>query len=350
MKLPDFLLFLGLALPLAAGAQETKPFRELTAVAPAVDFTSFRLEAKGGEVRINSATDDSIRVEVRMTMKAIPDEEAERRLERIQILDTIAEGRWSWRTDLDGMELEWLARLLDIRYEVFLPASLPLEVVQRNGNLVVGDREAPVWIDLRFGDLSAGCFSANGNRVEVQFGEASLACMGKGELTLTAGSCWLGEARSLKLRASGAEFRAQHLDQWTIEAHAGQYKADYVGLLSGRMTSSQLTVDTLDKEGDLTLTLMANSYVGLSANAQALNIDADLAPLRIRYPEGRLLDLDLEGKAHDLAELDIDNLPKPESLPDDKLRYRSQWGEARTAEVPLRIQVRTRAGKVRIEK
>ena len=103
---------------------QENPFREIFAAAPADGLSILRVEAKGGEVQINPAEDDSIRVEVKMTMYTLPDDEAESRLRRIRIEDEIVGERWNWNTNLDVMDIEWMTRILEIEYQIYLPYIL----------------------------------------------------------------------------------------------------------------------------------------------------------------------------------------------------------------------------------
>ncbi|MDP5168835.1 MAG: hypothetical protein NWR72_01205 [Bacteroidia bacterium] len=346
--------FLSLML-LLAGATATRaeaqdPQREIIAVAPAASFSTFRLEAKGGEVRVNTTTSDSIKVHVLLTIDGIREEEAINRLERIGILDEVKGDRWEWKTDLDGMEIEYLTRLIDITYEIDLPGNIVMEIVQRNGDLTIGNRTAPVWLDVRWGNLSAGCLSGESNRIDLQFAGADIACLGNAEVDLVAGKLSIAEVNDLSLRSKGAEVEVFHANAVDIQAHAGEYHFRKAASISGTMTSSRLDVDTLTEEGDLDLSLMAGAEVGLSDLAQRLKITADLAPVTVSYPKARTVSLDLEARKDDLASIEVDGLPEAESLPDNKVRYHSDWAVARSANPALQIDIRSKRGRVKIIK
>ena len=349
MKLPKFLFCL---LLISCGnliAQED-PFREIFAVAPADELSVFRVEARGGEVRINPAEDDSIRVEVKMTMNTIPDDEAESRLRRIRIEDEIVGERWNWNTNLDGMDIEWMTRIIEIEYQIYLPSHIALEVVQSNGDITVADMEAPVWIELTLGSLSGGCLSSSDNRIDVTFGKANLRCIGDAKVDLSGARFTVGSANDLKLRSKGADVSILEVGNVDIQAHAGEYRFRRATSIEGALTSSRIDIDTLLQKGELDLTLMLGAEFGLMEETESLELEADMTPLSVIYPGERPVALDLEARRDDLHRIDLPGLPEEEDLPDNKIRYRSDWSVARSEDPPLELTIHSKRGKVEIRK
>ncbi len=351
MKPHNLFLVLIMIFPtLIAQAQNDDPYREIFAIVSAEDITSFRLDARGGDIRFNPSGDDSIRVEVRMTISTIPDEEAKARLMRVNILDDVVDGRWEWRTDLDGMDIEWITRIIEIDYTVFLPEHIALEVTHRNGDVTISDRTAPVWVDLTIGSLSAGCLEADGNRIDVSFGKADIACLGESKVDINGGKLRIAHASDISLRGKGAEVYVMKAGNVDIKGHAGEYHFRHVHAIEGTLTSSHLEVDTLMKKGELDLTLMVGAEFGLMPETESLELVADMTPLNISYPETRVVALDLEARRDDLSRIDIPGLPEAENLPDNQIRYRSDWSVARSAERPLELTVHSKRGRVMIRK
>lgn len=351
MKLHKFMFILAVLIsPCVLHAQDQDPYREIFAIVSAEDITSFRLDARGGDIRFNPSIDDSIRVEVRMTISTIPDEEATNRLMRVQILDDVVDGRWEWSTDLDGMDIEWLTRIIEIDYNIFIPEHIALEVTHRNGDITISNREAPVWIDLTIGSLSAGCLKADGNRIDVSLGKADIACLGDSKLDISGGKLRVADAGNITLRGKGAEVYLMKAGEVDIKAHAGEYHFRHLNSIEGSLTSSHLEVDTLMYKGELDLTLMVGAEFGLMAETESLDLEADMTPLNISYPDDRTVALDLEARKDDLSRIDIPGLPEAESLPDNQVRYRSDWSVARSAERPLELTVHSKRGRVMIRK
>lgn len=333
-----------------AQAQNEDPYREIFAIVSSEDIHSFRLDARGGDIRFTASEDDSIRVEVRMTISTIPDDEAKARLMRVNILDDVVDGRWEWRTDLDGMDIEWITRIIEIDYNIFLPEHIAMELTHRNGDVTISDRSAPVWVDLTIGSLSAGCLSADGNRIDVSFGKADIACLGESKVDINGGKLRIANASNLSLRGKGAEVYVMKADEVDIKAHAGEYHFRHIESIEGSLTSSHLEVDTLMRRGEMDLTLMVGAEFGLMAETESLDLEADMTPVNIRYPEARTVALDLEARRDDLSRIDIPGLPEAESLPDNQIRYRSDWSVARSAERPLELTVHSKRGRVMIQK
>ncbi len=177
-----------------------------------------------------------------------------------------------------------------------------------------------------------------------------MACLGDAEIDLVGSSFQLGRVNNCIIRSKGADvdiFKAGDVD---IQAHAGDYHFNKATQISGSFTSSQLRIDTLLQKGNLDLTFMLRTDVGLAEAAESLEVETDMAPLSIVYPGERSLAIDLEGRREDLRQIDIDGIPEAESLPDNKVRYRSDYSAARSAAPPLRLKIRSKRGRVSIQK
>ncbi len=348
MKLLNLLPILGYLLAHPLFAANADPQREIFAVVSAEAIESFRLETRGGKVRIVQSQDDSIHVHVLLSTKIKQNEEAVQSLERIQIIDEVQGSRWAWRTDLNGMEAEWLAKVVEVHYEIAAPPRIAMEIVQRYGDLSIADWDSPVWLDIRWGNISAGCLAGDGSRLDMQFASADIACLGNATVDLTAGKLALASVNRLNLRSKGAEVKIFQAGEVDIQAHVGEYHLKKVTELRGMLTSSQLKIDTLLYQGDLSVSLMIGTEIGLSETAEKLALTADLASVTVHYPKGKLVSLDLEARRNDLVSIEIPDLPREESLPNEKVRFRSDYASARSAEPTLELLIQSKRGKVNI--
>lgn len=125
-----------------------------------------------GEVVVNNYKGNEVKVEVSITVKASNEERAQNLLDNITVNDnngsTISFETKIGNTNNRGRKGE--SQSMEINYQVYVPESNTLEVVNEFGKTFLGDRTGTTNLTQKFGDLEIGTLS-NLESVTVEFGK-----------------------------------------------------------------------------------------------------------------------------------------------------------------------------------
>ncbi|GAC1380082.1 MAG: hypothetical protein NVSMB45_02940 [Ginsengibacter sp.] len=138
-----------------------------------------------GEMKINTWSNNEIKVEVTMSAKAETDARAQELIDHIRIIDSKSNGEISFKTDLkdeNGHKASPGRRSsgdkqndekFTINYVVYLPSSAKLFAENSFGLLIIGDFNGPLSIKSAFGSLNAGSLNQV-EKLSVEFGKGTI--------------------------------------------------------------------------------------------------------------------------------------------------------------------------------
>lgn len=125
-----------------------------------------------GEVVINNYKGNEVKVEVTVLVKASSEERAQRLLDNININESNG-NTISFETKIGSIQNNGRrneSQSMEINYQVYVPETNPLEVVNEFGKTFLGNRSGATYLVQKFGDLQVGTLS-NLESVTVEFGK-----------------------------------------------------------------------------------------------------------------------------------------------------------------------------------
>lgn len=163
------------------------------------------IENSFGTVNIKTWNKSEFKVDVTITVKAKDDAEAQRLLNGIEIKEDKGNGVYSFKTkvemndkrgDKEGNDNHREHRGEDRReftidFDVYMPATNPLDVANSFGKLIIADFDGKATITSKFGELIAGKIT-NNNGVSSEFGSAKIASINSGKVTVKFGEATIG--------------------------------------------------------------------------------------------------------------------------------------------------------------
>lgn len=145
------------------------------------------IENKFGELKFNTWDKNEVKVDVTITAKANSDEQAQEILDNISIEDSKDAEGVHFKTKIgEGKKQKWEKgdkQEMNIDYVVNIPARNPLYADNQFGAMSIGDYSGEATFISKFGSFTAGKLS-NSKKVDVEFGQATIAAIGGGELTI----------------------------------------------------------------------------------------------------------------------------------------------------------------------
>lgn len=155
-----------------------------------------------GTVDIKTWNKNEFKVDITITVKAKDDAEAQRLLDGIEIKEDKSSGVYSFKTKVEMNDKKWNKgdkdkehngdkREFQINYDVYMPASNPLDVENSFGKLNIADFNGQATISSKFGELNAGKIT-NNNGLNSEFGSAKIASVNGGKITVKFGEATIG--------------------------------------------------------------------------------------------------------------------------------------------------------------
>ncbi|MEL6676139.1 MAG: hypothetical protein AAFR61_28285 [Bacteroidota bacterium] len=344
-----FFSFLSLALsPLKAdvGEQVSKNYQYTYELQPT---DAFEIISQHGDIKITNSDTDIASLSITVVAKGSNLEKAEERLRMVNI----QEKQLADRIQLETLftEAQFLSLLpkqvWEVTYELSLPASHPLFLTHRYGDIYLATREGPVKLDLNYGKLFADKLEGGGHQLAVNFGNIEARHIQAGEIDCSVGQLRVDEADFLFVKSNGVRVQLGQVEELEVQSALGNIQVDEVAHLKGSYSSGKLAIGNLGKSMKMELKTGSNVTVqALHPEAEEVDIEGAFSWIRLGVNPEAALDLDAQLQRGDL---------KTQNLPMD-IQINEASGQKTYTSAPIRtgrtsgqatsIKVNARFGKV----
>lgn len=233
------------ALSSSASAQDFQREKKFSKTYPVSAGTELSLENQFGNVVIHSWDKNQVKADVTILIKHGNESRARELLDNIDVAEDAVGGDIALRTVIGKAKVKGNSSM-QINYEIYMPSSLNLRLVNKFGNSTLPDLEGDTDIRQSFGSLTAGALKGRENEVFIEFSQ--------GNSKIAAARNLEGEFRFSKIslgNLSGtAGIDAEHCASFELEAAGGlqrlELEARYsdVDLTIGRDFSGRFEVST----------------------------------------------------------------------------------------------------------
>ncbi len=176
------------------------------------------LDNQFGEMKILIWDRNEVKVDINMVAKANTDEQAQKILDNISILESktstgvsvatkMKNQKNNWNNNSDKKEYKETGMKID--YVVYMPAGNPLNATNQFGPMIIPDLKGDVTLVSKFGSLTAGKLSQV-KKIDVEFGEAKIESVNGGKLTVKFGK---GDIRQI---SGNVEARFEFCDKLRV--------------------------------------------------------------------------------------------------------------------------------------
>ncbi|MBN2613061.1 MAG: hypothetical protein JXB00_16015 [Bacteroidales bacterium] len=134
--------------------------------------TQLQIENKYGNVDIKNWDRKMISVEVTITVGGSNEEKAQNLFDQIDIqfseLGNIISVKTEFQEDFGKLFQQNSGKLIDISYSVMMPATIPLQLENKYGNVYINELHSTSTIDIKYGNLKANRLLHNGEKPLMQ--------------------------------------------------------------------------------------------------------------------------------------------------------------------------------------
>jgi hypothetical protein len=252
------LIWLGLGFTLLAGNPEVAT-RSLQRTVPLHAGQIVSIANRTGHVKLHTWASTDVQVIVTIRAYAASQSDAQARLERIKILDSVSTTSVSFRTQVDAQKANQFSWMFggahsgtderhEVEYEVYMPAaSNRLHITQMYGEIVLPDFSAPIQIDLSYGILKAAKLSNARTLIRLKYATADFAEIHQGKLDASFSGCTIDQLTEVDMDLRYTKMRVHKGGIIRLSAKHGELQVDQIDRLTGTVTYAGFEIGELRK-------------------------------------------------------------------------------------------------------
>lgn len=228
------------------------------------------IENKFGNIVIRTWNKEEIHVEITIKATNATSEKALEQIKKVAINEKQLSGLIELRTDYPKqMSTKNGKCSLTVDYLIQMPAGNPLQVLNRFGDVDLEDYMGPLFVDVKFGELRAGCLKNSNNDLNISYGSASMTHFEGG-----------------KVHAKYSSFKAAKVGSMELEHGFGSLDLGESNSLLATISYSDVKIAKLNESSVFTVKFLGNFKIGdLSPTVQKLAISASYSPIEINLGE-----------------------------------------------------------------
>jgi hypothetical protein len=146
-----------------------------------------------GDVKVVTWNKNEIKVDITVEVSANTEAVAQKIIDGISIADSKSGGDVSFKTSIKGVNnSKGEKSSMKINYDISMPASNPLHIINEFGATVLPDYKGEVDLSSKFGSLATGALT-NVKSLNVEFGKAKIESAANGNVSIKYSSAELGK-------------------------------------------------------------------------------------------------------------------------------------------------------------
>ena len=276
---------------------------------------------KYGQVVLHTWDKDSVKVQIDIRAYGNSRGESEKTLDRVEIdmdktgqyivLETVFDRSSNyfmefWNSLSDNSRAILSKSKIEVNYEVFMPAHMPLELDNKFGDVFLDDLYGPVNLSLSHGNLKAGSFNSY-TYMNIGFSGVTLNAIRQGKLVFKGVNAEIQEAGTIDINSSGSEWRVFEAENMRLNSRSDRnIRVDKVREIGGTVLFSSLYLGAVNKSADLEMNFGDLKIEALNESFESVYLDLKSTDSDIHFKKGAMVDADIEvrmDKLHAPAEI-----------------------------------------------
>ncbi len=189
---------------------------------------TLELKNKFGKIHCTNWDQNTIGIEVEISIEASSQEKANKYFDRIEVEINGSRSKVSVITKFDDNVFSNNHNEFSIDFMISMPESVNLEVSHKFGDLIVENVKGNSTIDLGYGNMDIRNLSGTSNTLDIQFSDGKIGYIKNADLELKYSDFNIDEAGSLNAESKFSDFELGKVDVLTLESG---YDDDYIGFV-----------------------------------------------------------------------------------------------------------------------
>lgn len=259
------ILFLGILLSCQITNAQESVSKEITKSFPISSKGELTIDTKYGDVVVNGWDKDSIAimVNIKVTHKKI--DNAKGLLDRIEpnikvigdlatITSEIAAKKENFISNYFSKSnpLDFNKSNVQINYTIHLPLNVSLNITNKFGDVILENFKGRLMTDVQHGDMWINQDLTNAT-IKMKYGKLKTKSISYGNIDLKNAELDLDNSQNLILNSNGSVLSLKQISTLEIESNKDKIGALNIGELSGDLAFSEMKLDTLGTEINITM-------------------------------------------------------------------------------------------------
>jgi hypothetical protein len=285
----SMLILFILGVGILSSAQVIKKSKQLTKSFPVNSNTEIEISNKYGNVNIITWEKDSVRFEIELEVKGSKQAKVDKTFNLIDFdfestkyytnAHTVFVGNSFWN-DVTEKSSSFFGSKTTVKivYNVYLPATTNLKVINKYGSIYMSDYSGKLTIDLSNGDLKANDL-AGYSVINMEFGISTIQNINEAKMSVRYGSVYLEEGNSLNIVSKSSEFHFTEIGSLQLSSKRDKIFTISLGTLKGNSDFTRLEIETIDKAvdfkakyGDIVIRGFGNAMGSFNLNTDDSNV------------------------------------------------------------------------------
>ena len=307
MKLKFKLLLIAVAmamqLPVISQTYErTRDVVKSFAVAP---NTEIQIVNKYGNIHLVQWEKDSVKFEIKLVVKGNKQSKIQKNFDMIEfdftstkhyvIGQTVFSSNkgafWDEVSDLTNTIFSGSNRT-QIDYKVYVPATCPLKIENKFGNVYLGDHAGRADIVISNGDLKANKFLSDLD-LEIDFGSVSIRNLKDATIKASYAEVEIKRADNLDIDSKSSTFDIELVEEMVLESRRDKFNIEEIGIIRGNLSFSDLKIEYFTELSILNSNYGSMDFRSVSESFKQVKIDAKYTDLDFNFEENAAFKFDL---------------------------------------------------------
>lgn len=179
-----------------------------------------------------------------------------------------------------------------IDYTVKIPKGMTLKMVNRNGNVYLGDYKGTLSVDVKKGNVKIGVLSKE-CELNVEDGRLDVEKMEEGKCILKSCFTFIKDSEFLTIDSRDSEIKIDKVNELSITANSGEYRLGQVEVLRGSSSLTKFEVSDIGDELVFELWFGSMNVRNIHNMFSQVDLKTTRAKTGLTFMEGAAYDLEI---------------------------------------------------------
>lgn len=340
-------------------AQSYERSKHISESYPINNATEIQVNNKYGNVHVFTWDKDSVRIEIDVLVRANKQSKVDKIYDYIDfeftgneyyvIAKTLFQNNrnsvWSELTDI-AKTIFSSENKAQIDYEIYVPASNPIKISNKFGNIYTTDHNNEIEIILSNGDLKAHAFNGK-SLINIEFGTANVNHIRNATLEINYAQFNADIAEKIIMRSKSSEIRIEDLKELDVNSRRDKLYLNTVGNISGEASFSYFYIKNIYDMMVLSTDYGEINIDNFLQGFQLLDVNSNYTDYNLIMPKNIYFDLELNHNSRTVIDYPgtFTNLKKKTKNAEEETYVIYGFIGEQSGE-PARIDIDTKSGKI----
>lgn len=362
LKFKLLLIAMAMAIQLPVTGQTYERSRDVVRSFAVTPNAEIQIVNKYGNIHLVQWEKDSVRFEIELVVKGNKQSKIQKNFDMIEFEFTATKhyvightvfgsnkgAFWDEVSDLTNTIFSGGNRT-QIDYKVYVPASCPLKIENKFGNVYIGDHAGRADIAISNGDLKANKFLSDLD-LEIDFGSVSIRNLNNAKITASYAEVEIKKAGKLNIDSKSSTFDIEFAEDIMLESRRDKFNIEEIGIIKGNLSFSDLKIEYFTNLSILSSNYGSMDFRSVAESFKHVKIDAKYTDLDFNFEENAAFSLELTHNDKTQISLpETSDSIKKESIAESDGLYRTSGIIGTGSKLPL-VEVTIESGHVFITK